>query len=271
MTEDESTKHQTENTHRKRRTKMQQVVASTSARSFAMNATWSTTRHIIVTPKQRAAIFPLPPLFSICTFPSVISLSEIAQTSGTGTKTKTHTVTCVFGTRLWLVPLDVCCRICGPSRCLTTSRSCRLRRNGGVAVVVLTLRFCTLSSDSMSKENMAKRNLVINGQASRLQTASCRHRREAFQSATSSVVAAGLRWWPVSLWRQKDDPTRKTTAEINCERTLLRMAISPARNLMQGARTADDMEWTLDEVSSNARHHVLPLPLQTLTLSCCGT
>ena len=51
------------------------------------------------------------------------------------------------------------------------------------------------------------------------------------------------------------------------------MAISPARTLMQGAPTADDMEWTLDEVSSNARHHVLPLPLQTLTLSCymdCG-
>ena len=29
--------------------------------------------------------------------------------TGTGTKTKTHTGTCVIGTRLWLVPLDVCC------------------------------------------------------------------------------------------------------------------------------------------------------------------
>ena len=79
------------------------------------------------------------------------------------------------------------------------------------------------------------------------------------------------RWWPVSLWRHQDDPTRKKLAEINCEPTLLRMAISSARTLMQGARTAHDREWTLDEVSSNARHHVLPLSLQTLTLSCCGT
>ena len=176
--------------------------------------------------------------------------TQVTETeTGTRTKTRTETGTgrCVFGTRHCVVPTAVCCPTCDPNHCLTASRSCLLRGNRGADVSVLhpVFRFHPLGGRSQSKP--CSQCPAIQTQDSILSTPS---RSNSKRSRTLRALRHSELWWRLVYrcgvcrwWLASHDILLENAGRAQLPTlTAQNEAVSPARTLMQGAPSADDME-----------------------------